>query len=316
MTSRRERARRRLRRHGFEPVTLTAPDQGAKAVIFLAECAETDCVVKWSSGKRPRADYVAEWHLQSTVLAGTAVPAPETYAAEDPRDGSFYHVMEAMTSDRPDDRWASESFLPSVAADAGRVFSRLHAIDADAVGGLPGRTGDPLAHVSDRFDYVHRKIQDTPAEAYDDDLRRLERTYERLAEPDRRALVHGDPMSENVLFDADGTIAGLIDWESAALSDPLVDLATFVVQVPTSFSVFGPHDPDDLAATLLEAYAGSVDRRRLRVLRVVENLALAAGVHEVGHFVPWRRIRDRTDISAVQFHLDRAATLLDRLETA
>jgi aminoglycoside phosphotransferase (APT) family kinase protein len=39
------------------------------------------------------------------------------------------------------------------------------------------------------------------------------------------SVVHGDYRSGNFLFDSDGTIRGILDWEMAHLGDPLEDLA-------------------------------------------------------------------------------------------
>lgn len=41
----------------------------------------------------------------------------------------------------------------------------------------------------------------------------------------RRCLVHGDYRSGNFLFDAEGEIRGVLDWEMAHVGDPLEDLA-------------------------------------------------------------------------------------------
>jgi aminoglycoside phosphotransferase (APT) family kinase protein len=43
--------------------------------------------------------------------------------------------------------------------------------------------------------------------------------------PPKLALVHGDYRSGNFLFDADGEIRGVLDWEMAHVGDPLEDLA-------------------------------------------------------------------------------------------
>jgi len=41
----------------------------------------------------------------------------------------------------------------------------------------------------------------------------------------KRSVVHGDYRTGNFLYDADGTIRGILDWEMAHLGDPLEDLA-------------------------------------------------------------------------------------------
>lgn len=312
--SRERTAVKRLRKHGFDPMSVSTFDQGAKGAVIHAECAETDCVIKWSTGQRPRHNYLKEWYLQSTVLENTTVPTPETYVAEDPRDGEFYHIMEYIDHQKPDNRWHEGSFLPQVCEDGGTVITQLHEVDPDDIGGLPGESGNPMKAVADRFAHLPERIQGTPAAEYTDRVSELQGTHEQLFGSTGRTLIHADLMSENILFRTDGSIAGIIDWESAAYSDRLVDLAKFEVQICTSFSVFGPHDPDDLAETFRGSYDHSIDERRLLVLKILENLSLAAGIHKVGHFVPWKRIRHRADTSGTELHLERAGTLLHRFD--
>ena len=62
-------------------------------------------------------------------------------------------------------------------------------------------------------------------------------------------LTHGDLGPEHVLVTPGGDLAGVIDWEEAALDDPAVDLAWWLHAMPS----VGEH--------ALAAYGGAPDRR-------------------------------------------------------
>ncbi|MEX0984748.1 MAG: phosphotransferase [Actinomycetota bacterium] len=62
-------------------------------------------------------------------------------------------------------------------------------------------------------------------------------------------LTHGDLGPEHVLVGADGDLAGIIDWEEAAIGDPAWDFAWWLHEMP------------DQAGRALAAYGGPPDRR-------------------------------------------------------
>jgi aminoglycoside phosphotransferase (APT) family kinase protein len=82
---------------------------------------------------------------------------------------------------------------------------------------------------------------------------------ERLLETGPReaqvGLVHGDAHVGNVLFAADGTVTGLLDWELAGLGDPLLDLGQLLAWWPDRT---GRHP--SLALAGLPSRAEAVDR--------------------------------------------------------
>jgi aminoglycoside phosphotransferase (APT) family kinase protein len=49
-------------------------------------------------------------------------------------------------------------------------------------------------------------------------------------------LIHGDFQPKNLLFDADGCLAAVIDWELARIAPPLCDVATLVRFTPDDAS--------------------------------------------------------------------------------
>ena len=46
----------------------------------------------------------------------------------------------------------------------------------------------------------------------------------------RTAIVHGDYRIDNVVFDGDGTLTAVLDWELATLGDPLADFSYLAMQ--------------------------------------------------------------------------------------
>ena len=53
---------------------------------------------------------------------------------------------------------------------------------------------------------------------------------ETIPEQSRTSIVHGDYRIDNVLFDGDGTLAAVLDWELATLGDPLADFSYLAMQ--------------------------------------------------------------------------------------
>ena len=53
---------------------------------------------------------------------------------------------------------------------------------------------------------------------------------ETLPEQSRMSIVHGDYRIDNVVFDGDGTLTAVLDWELATLGDPLADFSYLAMQ--------------------------------------------------------------------------------------
>lgn len=92
-------------------------------------------------------------------------------------------------------------------------LAALHAVDTTALADLPRRE-DP---VSGALKYL---ADSAPAE-----LRALLEARGPLGEPFQPSLLHGDFWPGNILW-REHRIAAVLDWEDAALGDPLSDLAT------------------------------------------------------------------------------------------
>ncbi|HVI06426.1 MAG TPA: phosphotransferase family protein, partial [Sphingomicrobium sp.] len=53
---------------------------------------------------------------------------------------------------------------------------------------------------------------------------------ETLPDQSRTSIVHGDYRIDNVVFDGDGTLSAVLDWELATLGDPLADFSYLAMQ--------------------------------------------------------------------------------------
>lgn len=122
--------------------------------------------------------------------------------------------------------------LPPFAAQRQRIGQRkwtllgeLAALDVDTLGldDVMSRPDHPAAHELDYWAGVIDQDALYPQPVAAAAIRWLRR---HLPPPSGHlSLVHGDFRSGNFLFDAEGAIHGILDWEMAHLGDPLEDLA-------------------------------------------------------------------------------------------
>jgi len=93
------------------------------------------------------------------------------------------------------------------------MLARIHELPIDGLPALPLRV-DPLPEV---FDYLPRGSEWDGLTAYLGDL-------SGTAHADQPRLLHGDFWPGNLLW-RDGALTGILDWEDAAVGDPLSDVA-------------------------------------------------------------------------------------------
>ena len=177
-------------------------------------------------------DMTREFRVLS-ALAPTAVPVPEVYLlCQDPEViGAPFYLMERVEGTV----YRDASQTAKLSAESARamawalvdVLADLHAVDPAAVGladfGRPegfldrqvARWGKQLAASRSRevpgIDALHAALGD----------------YVPVSQ--RAAIVHGDYRLDNVIVDAGGRIAAVLDWEMATLGDPLADLGLMCV---------------------------------------------------------------------------------------
>lgn len=160
--------------------------------------------------------------------AGVRVPEVLAVCDDERLIGAPFYVMELVDGEVLGER------LPAALADAGDrarigdeivdALVEIHGVDVDAAG---------LAEFGRRGGYLERQVRrfaDLLAGNATRALPELERVGEWLAAHVPRSaettVVHGDYRLGNVLFarESPATLVAVLDWELAALGDPLADL--------------------------------------------------------------------------------------------
>ncbi len=193
--------------------------------------------------------------------AGSKVPTPLGYGTGGGCLPDPYLVIEYIEgkSAIPPDQ--SRVYIERMATE----LAGIHALAIDTLPALPVRI-DPRPEV---FEFL------PPGEEWGP----LTDTFEALPETawqGEQVLLHGDFWPENLLW-RDGDIVAVLDWEDAAIGDPMADLAGACVELRY---LFGP----DVMAGFTAAYARhrAIDEFRLALWQVY----VAAAAQQ--YMVDWR----------------------------
>jgi aminoglycoside phosphotransferase (APT) family kinase protein len=174
----------------------------------------------------PSAHDVGREYRLISALAGTPVPVPAPILFHEAPDvvGTAFYLME-----RIDGRIFHDATMPDLAPAArreahrahARALAALHAVDWRAAGlDSMARPGSFLARQVKRWGGVW------PAD--DADAARVAAWLAaNLPEDAPHAIVHGDFKFNNLIFHPERLeVVGVLDWELAAIGDPITDLAT------------------------------------------------------------------------------------------
>ena len=149
--------------------------------------------------------------LEAVRAAGLAVPAPLLLDETGELLGSSGLVTSFV--DGSTDVAADE--LPDALRQMASFLSRLHAIDVENVD-LP-----QLPHQDDPTANTMRYL---PGGPLDERIRAAHASHGPIAPTNGPALLHGDFWPGNVMW-REGELAAVLDWEDAAIGDPVADLA-------------------------------------------------------------------------------------------
>ena len=198
------------------------------------------------AGLTPSAhDMEREWAVTS-ALSGTAVPVATPVAID--RTGEFIGAPctvvefvdgQVIRSAEDLDAWSDADVSTNFDALV-RTLADLHEVDYQAVGladfGRPEGFAARQVKLWTR-QWGHVKTRELP------DVERLAgQLAERVPAQARSTIVHGDFRIDNTIVAADdpGRIAAVVDWEMAALGDPLTDVALMgVYREPVFAEVMG-----------------------------------------------------------------------------
>ena len=173
-----------------------------------------------------------EYRLLSALHPlGFPVPRPLAVCSDAEVIGAIFYVME-LARGRPYANGALPEFDP---ATRRRMYEQLvdtladlHTIDPEAA---------ELADFGKPGNYFERQVMRWTRQYRDsqtDYLPEMERLIaflpETLPEQARTSIVHGDYRIDNVVFDGDGTLTAVLDWELSTLGDPLADFSYLAMQ--------------------------------------------------------------------------------------
>jgi aminoglycoside phosphotransferase (APT) family kinase protein len=173
-----------------------------------------------------------EYRLLSALHPlGFPVPRPLALCSDPTVIGAIFYVME-LAQGRPHADGALPGFDP---AKRRRMYAQL----VDTLGDLhtidPGAAG--LADFGKPGNYFDRQVARWTRQYRDsqtDDLPSMERLIAflpaSLPEQSRVSIVHGDYRIDNVVYDDDGALTAVLDWELATLGDPLADFSYLAMQ--------------------------------------------------------------------------------------
>jgi aminoglycoside phosphotransferase (APT) family kinase protein len=108
------------------------------------------------------------------------------------------------------------------------TLADLHTIDPEAAG--LGDFGKPGNYFERQVARWTRQYRDSQTDYLPEMERLIAFLPETLPQQSRTSVVHGDYRIDNVMFDGDGTLTAVLDWELATLGDPVADFSYLAMQ--------------------------------------------------------------------------------------
>ena len=221
---------------GFQgPFELTKFPSGQSNPTYRIRAASGDYVMRRKPfGKLlPSAHAVDREYRLLSALHPLGFPVPQPLAiCEDPAViGAIFYIME-MAKGRPYANGALPDFDPATRRGMYEqlidTLADLHVIDPDAAG--LGDFGKPGNYFERQVMRWTRQYRDSQTDYLPEMERLIAFLPESLPEQSRTSIVHGDYRIDNVVFDGDGTLTAVLDWELATLGDPVADFSYLAMQ--------------------------------------------------------------------------------------
>ena len=217
------------------PFELTKFPSGQSNPTYRISAASGDYVLRRKPfGKLlPSAHAVDREYRLISALHPLGFPVPRSFAlcSEPEVIGSIFYVM-AMAHGRPYADGALPDFDP---ATRRRMYEQLVDTLAD-LHNIDPETAE-LSDFGKPGNYFERQVMRWTRQYRDsqtDYLPEMERLIaflpETLPQQARTSIVHGDYRIDNVIFDGDGTLTAVLDWELSTLGDPLADFSYLAMQ--------------------------------------------------------------------------------------
>ena len=159
------------------------------------------------------------------------VPEPLALCADGRVIGAIFYVMELAKG-----RSYADGALPDFDPETRRriyeqlvdTLADLHTIDPERCG--LGDFGKPGNYFERQVMRWTRQYRDSETDYLPEMERLVAFLPETVPQQSRTAIVHGDYRIDNVVFDGDGTLTAVLDWELATLGDPLADFSYLAMQ--------------------------------------------------------------------------------------
>lgn len=173
-----------------------------------------------------------EYRLLSALFPlGFPVPQPFAICDDERVIGAIFYVMELAKG-----RAYANGALPDFDAPTrNRIYQQLidtlvdlHNIDPESAG--LGDFGKPGNYFERQVNRWTRQYRDSETDYIAEMERLIAFLPETLPQQSHTSIVHGDYRIDNVLFDGDGTLTAVLDWELATLGDPVADFSYLAMQ--------------------------------------------------------------------------------------
>ena len=217
------------------PLELTKFPSGQSNPTYRVRAASGDYVLRRKPfGKLlPSAHAVdREYRLLSALHPlGFPVPAPLALCENPDVIGAIFYVME-LARGRPYANGALPEFDPPTRRQMYEqlidTLADLHVIDPESAG--LGDFGKPGNYFERQVMRWTRQYRDAETDYIPEMERLISFLPESIPEQSRTSIVHGDYRIDNVVFDGDGTLTAVLDWELATLGDPVADFSYLAMQ--------------------------------------------------------------------------------------
>ena len=255
---------------GFQPpFELTKFPSGQSNPTYKIAAASGDFVLRRKPFGEvlPSAHAVDREYRLLSALHPLAFPVPRPLAlCDDPKViGTVFYVME-VAKGRPYANGALPEFDQSTRRHMYEqlidTLADLHTIDPVAAD--LGDFGKPGNYFERQVARWTRQYRDSQTDYVSEMERLIAFLPETLPEQSRTSIVHGDYRIDNVVFDGDGTLTAVLDWELATLGDPLADFSYLAMQwaLPADGGAgLGGLDLAELGISALDEIAGRYSER-------------------------------------------------------
>jgi aminoglycoside phosphotransferase (APT) family kinase protein len=221
---------------GFQgPFDLTKFPSGQSNPTYRIRAASGDYVMRRKPfGKLlPSAHAVDREYRLLSALHPLGFPVPQPLALCEEADviGAIFYVME-LAHGRPYADGALPDFDPPTRRHMYEqlvdTLADLHVIDPETAG--LGDFGKPGNYFERQVARWTRQYRDSQTDYIPEMERLIAFLPESLPQQSRTSIVHGDYRIDNVVFDGDGTLTAVLDWELATLGDPVADFSYLAMQ--------------------------------------------------------------------------------------